>query len=463
MSLRDRLTELVSFDTQNPSGRRTSAVRQARRRAARAGRRASGRRRRHLGGHARTSTRASARPRRACCSTRTSTPCRPTAATPRRRTRWPRSERRPPVRPRLRRHQGRDRRHPRRAGARPAAATVGVLFSGDEERGGSLHARLSRQRARARHRARHRLRADRLPRRLAPSRHRRRDGHADGRRAATRRAPTACATRSRCWRAPRSRSTTSGDAHREQGPAGLPGHLPQRRRARRRRRVQRGPDARARSSLSLRPAPGTDVGELLAEAEPRARAAVAPSDRVEVREANPPFATRDIAAFAPLLGARAREPIDWLLDRGRAAVRARHRRRRLRPRRHRAGARRRRVRDHRRAGGGAGRVRAGAGSEAMMEVEIIQRFLESVGQKADVDLYLKLFRAQKKESFAIICGRRAHREERAGPVSLRSAHPDRSRPDSGRAAGPVRARARPTAGASACKSGCSRTRCRARS
>jgi acetylglutamate kinase len=37
-----------------------------------------------------------------------------------------------------------------------------------------------------------------------------------------------------------------------------------------------------------------------------------------------------------------------------------------------------------------------------MEPEIIQRFLESVGQKADVDLYLRLFRAQKKESFAII-------------------------------------------------------------
>ncbi len=37
-----------------------------------------------------------------------------------------------------------------------------------------------------------------------------------------------------------------------------------------------------------------------------------------------------------------------------------------------------------------------------MEAEIIQRFLESVGQKADVDLYLKLFRAQQKESFAII-------------------------------------------------------------
>ena len=38
----------------------------------------------------------------------------------------------------------------------------------------------------------------------------------------------------------------------------------------------------------------------------------------------------------------------------------------------------------------------------MMEPEVIQRFLESVGQKADVDLYLKLFRAQRKESFAIL-------------------------------------------------------------
>jgi hypothetical protein len=37
-----------------------------------------------------------------------------------------------------------------------------------------------------------------------------------------------------------------------------------------------------------------------------------------------------------------------------------------------------------------------------MEPEIIQRFLESVGQKADVDLYLKHFRSQEKQSFAII-------------------------------------------------------------
>jgi acetylglutamate kinase len=37
-----------------------------------------------------------------------------------------------------------------------------------------------------------------------------------------------------------------------------------------------------------------------------------------------------------------------------------------------------------------------------METEIVQRFLESVGAKADIDLYLKLFRSQRKESFAIL-------------------------------------------------------------
>lgn len=37
-----------------------------------------------------------------------------------------------------------------------------------------------------------------------------------------------------------------------------------------------------------------------------------------------------------------------------------------------------------------------------MEAEIIQRFLESVGNKADIDLYLKLFRSQRKESFAVL-------------------------------------------------------------
>lgn len=37
-----------------------------------------------------------------------------------------------------------------------------------------------------------------------------------------------------------------------------------------------------------------------------------------------------------------------------------------------------------------------------MDPDIIHRFLESVGRKADVDLYLKHFRSQRKESFAII-------------------------------------------------------------
>ena len=37
-----------------------------------------------------------------------------------------------------------------------------------------------------------------------------------------------------------------------------------------------------------------------------------------------------------------------------------------------------------------------------MDRDVVQRFLESVGQKGDVDLYLKMFRAQERESFAII-------------------------------------------------------------
>ncbi|MDZ4696389.1 MAG: hypothetical protein SGI86_14680 [Deltaproteobacteria bacterium] len=37
-----------------------------------------------------------------------------------------------------------------------------------------------------------------------------------------------------------------------------------------------------------------------------------------------------------------------------------------------------------------------------MEPDVIQRFLESVGQKADIDLYLKLFQSERKESFAIL-------------------------------------------------------------
>jgi acetylornithine deacetylase len=63
---------------------------------------------------------------------------------------------------------------------------------------------------------------------------------------------------------------------------------------------------RATLRASLRPAPGADLGALLAEAETLARAAAAPADiEWKVVNANPPFQTRDLAAFGPLVGERA--------------------------------------------------------------------------------------------------------------------------------------------------------------
>jgi acetylornithine deacetylase len=68
---------------------------------------------------------------------------------------------------------------------------------------------------------------------------------------------------------------------------------------------------RAILRLSLRPAPGADIHELLAEAEGEARRAAAPQDLVwTVGHTSPPFATRDLASFEPLLGERVREPAD---------------------------------------------------------------------------------------------------------------------------------------------------------
>ncbi|HVV48116.1 MAG TPA: M20/M25/M40 family metallo-hydrolase [Polyangia bacterium] len=68
---------------------------------------------------------------------------------------------------------------------------------------------------------------------------------------------------------------------------------------------------RAKLSFSLRPAPGTDIDVLFAEAEARVRAATAPH-AVEwtLVKASPAFATRDLGAFAPLFGERMREPLD---------------------------------------------------------------------------------------------------------------------------------------------------------
>jgi acetylornithine deacetylase len=62
---------------------------------------------------------------------------------------------------------------------------------------------------------------------------------------------------------------------------------------------------RATLSLSLRPAPGVDVGALLVEAERRTRAATAPHALTWTTIIDSPaFATRDLASFAPLLGDR---------------------------------------------------------------------------------------------------------------------------------------------------------------
>ncbi|MBC8134023.1 MAG: M20/M25/M40 family metallo-hydrolase [Deltaproteobacteria bacterium] len=63
--------------------------------------------------------------------------------------------------------------------------------------------------------------------------------------------------------------------------------------------------------MSLRPAPGADLDALMAEAEQIARAAVTPFPMEwSVINANPPFQTRDVATFRPLLGAYADHPID---------------------------------------------------------------------------------------------------------------------------------------------------------
>ena len=68
---------------------------------------------------------------------------------------------------------------------------------------------------------------------------------------------------------------------------------------------------RATLSFSLRPAPGAGVDELLGEAERRVRAATAPpAIEWAVATASPPFATRDVAAFAPLLGDRVAGAVD---------------------------------------------------------------------------------------------------------------------------------------------------------
>jgi acetylornithine deacetylase len=69
--------------------------------------------------------------------------------------------------------------------------------------------------------------------------------------------------------------------------------------------------SQATLEFSIRPAPGSEVAPLMAEAEAEARQAAAP-DAIgwTVVHGNPSFQTRDLAAFEPLLGERARAPLD---------------------------------------------------------------------------------------------------------------------------------------------------------
>ncbi len=67
--------------------------------------------------------------------------------------------------------------------------------------------------------------------------------------------------------------------------------------------------AQAKLVVSLRPPPGADIKAILAELEALIHDVV-PEGKITFARVNPPFATRDIAAFQALLGARAAEPID---------------------------------------------------------------------------------------------------------------------------------------------------------
>jgi acetylornithine deacetylase len=63
--------------------------------------------------------------------------------------------------------------------------------------------------------------------------------------------------------------------------------------------------------LSVRPAPGTSVAAVLAQAEQRARRATAPHPVTWTVQADRPgFATRDLGGFEPLLGAPVKQPVD---------------------------------------------------------------------------------------------------------------------------------------------------------
>ena len=97
-----------------------------------------------------------------------------------------------------------------------------------------------------------------------------------------------------------------------------------------------------------------------------------------------------------------------------------------------------------------------------MEADIVQRFLESVGAKADIDLYLRLHRAQRKESFAMLAPNAQIVKSALDPLhfDLRILAGLGLLPSV--LLGVLEPRT-PTRRPPACPSGCWRTRCRARS
>jgi acetylornithine deacetylase len=205
---------------------------------------------------------------------------------------------------------------------RPPAAPLGVLFSGDEEKAGAcIHAFVASDHARGLERAivceptglrvgwRHRGIAAARATASGPGGHSSRvDGLAN---------PLAILARAAVA------LDDLGQSRRAEGPPGFPGVclniaaldggiafnvIP----------------TTASLMVSLRPGPGVSMDDLLGDVERRVRAAAAPhAVEWQVVKASPAFQTRDLAAFVPLLGEGARAPIDlafWT----EAAVLSRH-------------------------------------------------------------------------------------------------------------------------------------------
>ena len=239
---------------------------------------------------------------------------------------------------------------------RPAPAG-GRLVLGRRREGRSLHPGLPGQPGGPRSRAGHRLRADPLPGRRPPPRHRCREASVEG--------PGGHSSRvDQLGNPDRRAGAGRGGARRfgprapRQGAGGFRGAAPQRGRPRRGHRLQRHPHPSHAVDVAAARS-GGEVDELLAEAERRVRAAAAPHAVTWTPvTVSPPFATRDLGSFEPLLGERTQSPSISASGPRRRALRAGRRRGGVRPRRHRAGPRRRRVRGDRRARDGARPVRA---------------------------------------------------------------------------------------------------------